>query len=152
MDLPRVVQKDGPWIRKGKKVLPGPRGEKLCTVSAGFDFWRKDLPSWKVSDGLLQTLFVTGDELVPDNILFGINQFSAGCGIEPGERLPNALRKARGGDVIWDEALDLAVIEYHAYRLVANQSAFHFRQARHHEVRRNMHDPSSTPTASATVP
>ena len=42
---------------------------------------------------VLQSLFVAVDQLVPDGIVFGIDQLARRIGVEPGQRLANALCK-----------------------------------------------------------
>src|SRR5260221_305284 len=60
-------------------------------------------------------------------------------GVEPCERLSNALGKRGGGAVAGNKALNLGIIEDHAYGLIAYQCPLLIGQARGNEVGWNVH-------------
>src|ERR1051326_7098118 len=93
----------------------------------------------KAADCTCQSFFVSSNQLVPGGVRLLVNQFARGIGVEPRQRPPNAFGKACGGAVAENKALDLCVVEDNAKRLVTEQAAFHFGEARDNEIGGDVH-------------
>ena len=87
-----------------------------------------------------QSCLVGGDDPVKLAVLLRIDRLAGGIGLEPGDYLAGALGVGDGRREIRDEPLDLAVVEDHAVRLVAQQAGAPVRIEGVDEIRRDVDD------------